>query len=226
MRILLVEDDALVAEGLKQGLLRHDFTVDRVESAELAEAALTLEEFDAAIVDLGLPGKDGLQLIADLRRKGQTLPVLILTASDTLEACVSGLDAGADDYLAKPFRMPEVLARVRVLIRRSHSHLTSHLQAGPLVLDLGKRTASLAGTALDLPAREWALLEALVLASPNVVNKERLLQTLAGWQSEITPNAIEVYVSRLRQKLAPAGLNIRTVRGMGYRLDEPEADVR
>jgi len=223
MRILLVEDDALVAEGLKQSLARHDFVVDHVATAELAEAALQVEDFDAAIVDLGLPGKDGLQLIADLRRDKYTLPILILTARDTLDACVEGLDAGADDYLAKPFRMPEVLARLRVLIRRAHSHATSQLQAGPLLLDLGRRIATLSGAPLDLPRREWALLKALLLASPNVVGKERLMQVMAGWQDELTPNAIEVYASRLRRKLASAGLNIRTVRGIGYRLDEPEA---
>jgi DNA-binding response OmpR family regulator len=224
MRILIVEDDALVADGLKQGLMRNGFMVDHVESAEQAETALRVEEFDAAIVDLGLPGKDGLQLITDLRRKKMALPVLILTAQDSLDVCVAGLDAGADDYLAKPFRLLEVVARLRVMIRRRHSHSTSRLQAGPLLLDMGKREATLAGAPLVLPRREWALLEVLVLASPNVVSKERLVQKLTGWENDMTENAIEVYISRLRPKLAPAGLNIRTIRGIGYRLDEPEGD--
>lgn len=222
MRILVVEDDKLVSDGLCQGLERAGYAVDALNTAAAAVEALRFEAFDAAIVDLGLPDMDGLQLIGRLRQRGDTLPILILTARDTLDACVAGLDSGADDYLAKPFRMPEVLARLRVLIRRSHSRSASRLCAGPLVLDLGKRTAALDGVPLDLPAREWSLLEALLLASPNVVNKEKLLQSLGGWQNEITPNAIEVYVSRLRHKLAPAGLNIRTVRGIGYRLDEPE----
>jgi DNA-binding response OmpR family regulator len=222
MRILVVEDDNLVADGLRQGLERAGYAVDVLNTAVAAAEALRVEAFDAAIVDLGLPDMDGLQLIGRLRQRGTTLPILILTARDTLDACVAGLDSGADDYLAKPFRTPEVLARLRVLIRRSHSRSASQLSAGPLALDLGKRTAALHGVSLDLPAREWSLLEALLLASPNVVNKDKLLQSLGGWQSEMTANAIEVYVSRLRQKLGPAGLNIRTVRGIGYRLDEPD----
>lgn len=225
MRILLVEDDTLVADGLKQGLERGGYTVDRVDSAEAADEALKYDAFDAAIVDLGLPGEDGIQFIGRMRKRGEPLPILILTARDTLDACVSGLDAGADDYLAKPFRLPEVLARLRVMIRRSHSRTASRLTAGPLILELGSRSAVLAGTPLELPGREWAILEALVMASPNVVNKDKLVQSLGGWQADLTPNAIEVYVSRLRQKLATAGLTIRTVRGIGYRLDEPERSV-
>jgi DNA-binding response OmpR family regulator len=164
---------------------------------------------------------DGLTLIRRLREEGRTLPVLIITARDRLQDCVAGLDAGADDYMVKPFRLPEVLARVRALIRRSHAVATATLQWGPLVLDLTRREARLGGAPIALPAREWALMETLLMAAPAVVTKDRLVQSLGGWQADLTQNAIEVYVSRLRTKLEPAGVRIRTVRGIGYRLDEP-----
>ena len=223
MRILVVEDDPLVAYGLKQGLERADFTVDHVLSAELAERALQQEAFDLAIVDIGLPKASGIELLRRLRGNGTALPVMILTARDTLEDCVDSLDLGADDFMTKPFRLPEIVARVRALVRRAHSAISSKLVSGALELDMAQHVATLHGKPLELTRREWAILENLVLQAPNVVGKEKLLQSISGWDAELTPNAIEVYVSRLRSKLAPGGIEIRTVRGIGYRLDEPKA---
>ncbi len=221
MRILLVEDDGLVAAGLKQGLARAGYTVDVADSAEAAQACVAQESFDLALVDIGLPGLDGLGLIRQWRAQGRTMPVLVLSARSTMEDTISGLDVGADDYLVKPFRLPELVARVRALIRRSHAVADSCLRHGPLVLDTAAHSATLDGQPLELTPREWAILEILLLASPRVVNKDRLVQGLAGWDKDITPNAVEVHVSRLRAKLGLGGIEIRTVRGIGYRLDAP-----
>lgn len=225
MRILVVEDDGLVAAGLKQGLARAGYTVDVAVSAEAAGACLQREAVDLAVVDIGLPGADGLSLIRQWRQQGLALPVLVLSARSSMEDTISGLDVGADDYLGKPFRLPELVARVRALIRRSHAVADSCLRHGPLLLDTAAHTATLAGQPLELTPREWAILEILLLASPNVVNKDRLMQGLAGWDKDITPNAVEVHVSRLRAKLALGGIEIRTVRGIGYRLDAPALEA-
>lgn len=219
MRVLVVEDDALVAEGIKQGLEREHFTVDRVGSAEQAETYLHGEHFDLLIVDLGLPKADGFTLVRQLRQLGQKTPVLILTARDTLEDCVKGLEVGADDYMVKPFRLPELVARIRALIRRAHSIADSRLNHGALELDTARHAATLNGQPLDLTNREWALLELLLIQSPKVVSKDKLLQMLAGWDADLSPNAIEVYISRLRSKLASSTVSIRTIRGIGYRID-------
>jgi DNA-binding response OmpR family regulator len=222
MRILIVEDDELVADALKRGLAEAGFAVDRVASAEQAEAALATEEFDLAVVDIGLPKVDGLALVRKLRRAGSDLPVLILTARDGLADRVDALDLGADDYLAKPFELPEVAARCRALIRRTRSATSAELHIGALTLDLKGRTAELGGQPLDVTRREWSILECLALDAGRVVRKEKLLRAIAGWDEELTPNAVEVYVSRLRAKLGDAAA-IRTVRGLGYRLDDPAA---
>ncbi|HEY6898061.1 MAG TPA: response regulator transcription factor [Rhodocyclaceae bacterium] len=223
MRILVIEDDAAVAAGLKEGLGRHGFAVDLLGSAGAVEPTLKLETFDLAIVDLGLPDMDGLDLVRRLRRAGERLPIVILTARDTLDDCVQGLDAGADDYMSKPFRLPELAARIRALVRRHHAVSSTQISHGPLQLDLATREASINGELLELRGREWSVLEALVLAAPKVVSKEKLLQSLSGWDGDLNANAVEVYVSRLRTKLSPAGVQISTVRGFGYRLNEPDA---
>ena len=225
MRILVVEDDPMVADGLKEALGCTGYTADHVGTAELAERVLRTESFDMAIIDLGLPQADGHELVRRMRQSGLKLPVLILTARDSLEDCVSCLDLGADDFMTKPFRLPELIARVRALIRRHHSVTSSRLTHGDLEMDNATHTAWLSGRELELPGREWALLEALMMASPNVVSKDKLVQSLGGWDSDLTPNAVEVYVSRLRAKLSAAGIQIRTVRGIGYRLDEPVASA-
>lgn len=221
MRILIVEDDALVASGLKQGLQQLSYTVDVAISAEAAEAFVQSESFDMALVDIGLPKADGLHFVRQLRSHGNHLPVLILTARESMDDTVKGLDAGADDYMTKPYRLPEVAARMRALIRRSNSVTDARLRHDGLCLDTSSRTATLNGDALDLTNREWAILEMLLMASPAVVSKEKLVQHLAGWDKDITPNAIEVHVSRLRSKLAAGTIAIRTVRGIGYRVDAP-----
>jgi DNA-binding response OmpR family regulator len=219
MRVLIVEDDPMLARSLKQGLQQAGFTVDVATSAEEADGMVGDESFDIALVDIGLPGADGLALIQRLRAAGNRVPVMVLTARGGMEDTVRGLDAGADDYLAKPFRLPEVLARMRALTRRSHALASSRIEHGALVLDTRSHRAEIAGEALDLTNREWAILEQLLMMSPAVVSKDRLVQSLAGWDKDITPNAIEVHVSRLRAKIAPARVVIRTVRGIGYRVD-------
>jgi DNA-binding response OmpR family regulator len=222
MRILVVEDDAMVADGLKRGLAGAGFAVDQVGTAEQAETAIAADEFDLAVIDIGLPQVDGLTLVRRLRRNGSTLPVMIVTARDGLADRVDALDLGADDYMVKPFQLPEVAARCRALIRRTRSATSAQLTIGSVTLDLTSRTVELDGHPLDVTRREWSILECLALDTGRVVRKERLLRAIAGWDEELTPNAVEVYVSRLRAKLGDA-LAIRTVRGLGYRLDDPAA---
>jgi two-component system, OmpR family, response regulator len=222
MRILVVEDDALVADAIRRGLAKAGFAADHVESAEHAAHALVDEAFDLAVVDIGLPGLDGLSFLQKMRRGGSALPVLILTARDALADRVSALDLGADDYLVKPFALPELVARCRALIRRSRSTSSSEVVIGRVRIDLGARRAEVDGSASNLTRREWAVLECLVLNAGRVVAKERLLQAIANWDEDIGANAIEVYVSRLRTKLG-GQVPIRTVRGLGYRLDDTAA---
>ncbi|MBI3431417.1 MAG: response regulator transcription factor [Hydrogenophilales bacterium] len=220
MRILLVEDDPMVADGIREGLEKAGFAVDHTAAAEPAESALELIHYDLAIVDIGLPRMDGHELIRRLRRRGIEVPILILTARDGLDDRVVGLDLGADDYMVKPFQLPELLARLRALIRRSRSATTSELSAGSLRLDLARRTASARGAPLELTGREWEILQQLMLATPNVVDKQKMVESLSEWDNELTTNAVEIYISRLRNKLQGCGVEIRTIRGIGYRLDE------
>jgi len=219
MRLLLVEDDVMVASGMKLGLCDAGYSVDWVGSAERAEQALQSESFDAAIVDIGLPGMDGLELTRRLRSQGQAMPVLILTARDALHDRVQGLDIGADDYMVKPFELPELLARLRALLRRSQAATSATLSFGPLEMDTAQRRTLLGGQVLELGPREWSVLEYLLLQAPKPAAKDKLLLALTGWDKEITPNAIEVYVSRLRAKLEPGGVALRAIRGFGYRLE-------
>jgi DNA-binding response OmpR family regulator len=219
MRILVVEDDALVADAIRRGLAEAGYAVDHVESAERAGTALGSESFDLAVVDIGLPGVDGLVLLQRMRRAGTAVPVLILTARDALADRVNALDLGADDYLVKPFALPELVARCRALIRRSRSAASAELVIGELRLDLAARRVEVEGKTVSLTRREWAVLECLSLNIGRVVAKDRLLQAIANWDEDIGANAIEVYVSRLRTKLGGTA-PIRTVRGLGYRLDD------
>lgn len=219
MRLLLVEDDVMVASGIKLGLTNAGYTVDWVGSAERAEQALDGDSFDLAIVDIGLPGVDGLELTRRLRTRGLTMPVLILTARDALHDRVQGLDLGADDYMLKPFELPELLARLRALLRRSQAATSAVLAFGPLEMDTALRRVQLGGKPMELGPREWTVLEYLLMQAPKPAAKDKLLAALTGWDKEITPNAIEVYVSRLRAKLEPAGVLLRSIRGFGYRLE-------
>ncbi|MBX9794983.1 MAG: response regulator transcription factor [Burkholderiaceae bacterium] len=219
MRILLVEDDDLLLSGLREAFGQAGYEMDHLGSAEPALDALAHGVHDLAIVDIGLPGIDGLELVRRLRTLGNKVPVLVLTARDGLADRVRGLNDGADDYLIKPFLLPELLARVQALIRRSQSAASSRMVAGPLSMDMATHEAQLMGEALTLTGREWDLLLLMVLAAPGVVAKRRLADSMSRWDKEITDNAIEIYVSRLRTKLVGGGLSIRTVRGIGYRLD-------
>ncbi len=220
MRVLLIEDDTMLAESICEGLEQGGFSVDHVGAAEPAESALGLTHYDLAIIDIGLPRMNGLELIRRLRQKGIQVPALILTARDGMDDRIRGLDLGADDYMVKPFQLPELLARMRALIRRSQSAASSVLSAGAIHLDLARRVALADGKVLDLTGREWEILQQLMLASPNVVAKQKMAESLSEWENEISGNAIEIYVSRLRHKLQGCGVEIRTIRGIGYRLDE------
>ncbi len=228
MRLLLVEDDIMVASGIKLGLAEAGYAVDWVGSGERAEEVLQRETFDVAVVDIGLPGMDGLELTRRLRRPemaSHDMPVLILTARDALHDRVQGLDLGADDYMVKPFELPELLARLRALLRRSQAATTAVLTFGPLELDTANRRVGIRhdtdGSLLpiELGPREWTVLEYLLIHAPKPASKDKLLQALTGWDKEITPNAVEVYVSRLRGKLEPHGVALRSIRGFGYRLE-------
>lgn len=216
MRLLVVEDEVRIAEILRQSLGKAGFVVDAVASCVDARAALEVGAYDAVILDLGLPDGDGLTLLGDVRSRGSQTPTLVLTARDAIEDRVSGLDAGADDYLVKPFALAELEARVRALIRRSHGRDRNLLVHGPLTFDTAARAASVAGEALDLSARELAILELLLLRSGRVIGKEQFVDHLYGFNEEVSENAIEVYVHRLRRKLDPVGIHVQTVRGLGY----------
>ncbi|HTX24259.1 MAG TPA: response regulator transcription factor [Steroidobacteraceae bacterium] len=222
MRILIVEDDELVADAIARGLEMAGFAADRAGSAEAAAAALAAERFDLAVVDVGLPGANGLTLVRRLRREGASLPILILTARDTLAVKVEALDLGADDFLLKPFEQAELAARCRALIRRAHLSAHGQLALGRLRIDVGGRQLRIDDSPVELTAREWLVLECLALNPGRIVSKDRLQQAIASWDQALTPNAVEVYVSRVRAKLGDAAA-IRTVRGLGYRLDEPRA---
>jgi DNA-binding response OmpR family regulator len=220
MRILVVEDNELVADAITRGLGAAGFAVDRSASAESASNALAAEHFDLLVVDVGLPGEDGLALVRRLRARGATQPVLILTARDTLAIKVEALNLGADDFLLKPFEQDELVARCRALIRRANLYAGEQVNLGRLRLDVSGRMLRIDETPVDLTGREWLVLECLALNAGRVVSKERLQQAIATFDQALTPNAVEVYVSRVRAKLGDAAV-IRTVRGLGYRLDEP-----
>ena len=220
MRVLVVEDDPLVGDGVRRALNAAGFAADLVSSAEAAKSALDTESFDLVIADIGLPRQDGLQLVRSLRNRGQAVPVLILTARDGLEDRVTALDLGADDYLTKPFQVPELLARCRALIRRANSVANPKITFGDLELDTTRKCVTAAGKMLELSQREWAILECLILNAGHIVSKNKLMSTIADWSEDLTLNAVEVYVSRVRAKLGGAAV-ISTIRGMGYRIDEP-----
>jgi len=233
MRILLVEDDTHLRTQLRTALQDAGYTVDEADNGRDAQFLGETEAMDAVVLDLGLPVVDGLTVLKRWRAEGRNMPVLILTARDALHDRVQGLDMGADDYMVKPFELPELLARLRALLRRSQAATSSVLSFGPLELDTATRLACLRYGAdapalpLELGPREWTVMEYLLINAPKPANKDKLLQALTGWDKEITPNAVEVYISRLRGKLEPHGLALRSIRGFGYRLEllPPVADA-
>ena len=219
MKLLLAEDDALLADALSTQLRGAGFEVQHAPNGAVADFLLEREPHDIAVLDLGLPMLDGLSVLHKVRQRQPDLPVLLLTARDSLDDRVSGLQAGADDYVTKPFDFPELLARLQALLRRSQRRLGVASQVGRLALDEGARRATVAGEPIELSGREWTLLSLLVQQQGKVVTKE---QIHAVWSDESEVgggNAIEVYVHRLRRKTEGSGVNIRTVRGIGYLLE-------
>ena len=220
MNVLLVEDDVSLSDGIARILLGAGHAVDARTSGVEALEATQRGRFDLMLLDIGLPGIDGYEVLRRLRAAEDPTPVLVLSARDQIGDRVYGLDLGADDYLAKPFVMAELGARIRALLRRAQVQASARITHGPLVMDKAARRAYLCGEHLDLTAREWAVLEILLEKAEKVVSKESIIQLVARWDDDLSLNAIEVYVSRLRAKLEPAGIRIRTVRGFGYMLED------
>ncbi len=216
MRILLAEDDPLLGDGLRAGLRQLGFLVDWVRDGEAAERELRAQPYAAAVLDLGLPLKDGLDVVAAVRRAGLTLPVLVLTARDAVPDRIRGLDVGADDYVVKPVDLHELAARLRALVRRSHGQPQETLQAQDITLDPAARSVMQGGQAVALSGREFDLLHALMLNAGRVLSREQLEQHLYGWGQEVDSNAVEVHIHHLRRKLGPGC--VQTVRGVGYTL--------
>ncbi len=221
MRLLLVEDDTLLADGIARSLRQSGYLVDIAGSGSEAGQWLNSTVFDLTILDLGLPDLDGSLLVQQLRQRRQQMPVLVVSARQALEERVRLLDLGADDYIVKPVALMELEARIRALIRRGQANPDPVIRLGKLRLDTVGKRAWLDDEALELTAREWAALEFLSGRQNRIVSKEQIMQSLYDWEEDITPNAIEKFVSRLRTKLEPAGINIRTVRGLGYYLEKP-----
>jgi DNA-binding response OmpR family regulator len=215
MRILVVEDDSLLAQGLTRILSRAGHAVDQAENGLQADKALRTAPYELVVLDIGLPDIDGFEVLRRLRRRHAATNVLVLTARDAVEDRVHGLDLGADDYLTKPFSITEFEARVRALLRRT-SLPAGAVSMGGLTVDVEAKRVRVNGTSIELTVREWALLELFMARPGRVLSKEQIAQQLADYDAQLTPNAIEVYVSRLRAKIEAAGVRIRTVRGFGY----------
>jgi len=221
MRVLLVEDDPIVADSLIRILTRSNYVVTHEANGRLADHLLSVQQYELVILDMGLPDMDGTEILRRLRHRGVKVPVLILTARDKVEERVQGLDFGADDYLAKPFDLLELEARIRALLRRGQSASSAVLQIGELQLDTAGHRASVNGEAVELSARELSVLEILMLRAGRVVSKELLSEQMSDLGEEMSVNAIEVYVHRLRKKIEAGNVQIRTLRGLGYMLEKP-----
>lgn len=222
MRLLLVEDDLILKDGLERSFTKLGYAVDVMMDGESANQLLTYQEYDVIVLDLGLPKLNGFEVLKRLRSRGNTTPVLILTALEDTQSRVKGLDLGADDYLTKPFELAELEARVRALIRRGISGGSAKISFGDLTFDTTSRQCMVNEVALSLSAREIALLELLMLKATKVVSKAKILEHLCSWDEEMSDNAVEVNVSRLRKKLNVFGIEIRTIRGLGYLLAKLE----
>jgi two-component system OmpR family response regulator len=223
MRLLLIEDDELLADGIMRALRVSGYIVEWAADGRRADAWLSEREYDLVILDLGLPGLEGGEVLKRLRARRQNMPVIVVSAREMLDERIRLLDLGADDYLVKPVAVSELEARIRALSRRGHAKPDSMVRLGNLSLDTVGRLAWIGDQALELPAREWSALEFLAARANRIVSKDLVMQSLYSWDEEITPNAVEKIISRLRIKLEPAGVTIRTVRGMGYYLEKPKS---
>lgn len=220
MRILLIEDDETLGSGVKESLRKEGYTVDWLKDGQSAEHAVKSEGFDALVLDLGLPRKSGLELLNTMRNNQIKTPVLILTARDSIEDRVRGLDSGADDYMIKPFDLDELIARVRALIRRSSGRANANIIYKNIVLDPKAHHVEQDGEPLTLPRREFALLQKLLENVGQVLSREQLMQSIYGWSDDVDSNALEVHIHNLRKKLKSN--IIRTIRGVGYMVDREE----
>jgi DNA-binding response OmpR family regulator len=225
MRILLVEDDPALSLGIARALEREGWRVDVLADGVQATAEGVVNQFDLAVLDLGLPRRDGMEVLRHWRGRGAKLPVLLLTARDELADRVQGLNAGADDYLVKPFDLAELIARLRALKRRAEGRISETLQLGELTLDLAHRELMHRGERVHLSPREMALTELLMHKAGRVVPKESIVATLSSWESDFSENSVEVYVHRLRKRFADLGVVIKTVRGFGYVMEAAAADA-
>lgn len=223
MRILLVEDDKMLADAVARALTQSAHAVDVSHSGEEADHAVATSDYDLIVLDVGLPQIDGFEVLRRLRSRRSKVPVLMLTARDAVEDRVAGLDLGADDYLAKPFHLSELEARVRALIRRANANANSELVHGRLRLDTAGRRLYCDDQPMDLSVRELAVIELLLLKGGKVVTKQQIVDHLYGWDDTSSSNTVEVFVYRLRKKLESSGVDIRTVRGMGYLIEKPHA---
>jgi two-component system OmpR family response regulator len=219
MRLLIVEDSVPLAENVARAFRAKGHVVECFHDGEDADAALATQAYDLVVLDLGLPGLSGLEVLRRLRHRKSRVPVLVLTARDAVQDRVAGLNAGADDYVGKPFELAELEARVGALLRRGAGGEAAVITHGGLTFDMGSRTVTIDGERVALPRREVSLLELLLVRRGQVVSKEALRDSLFGYDEDATLNAVETYVHRLRAKLGPAGLRIRTVRGLGYLLE-------
>lgn len=219
MRVLLVEDDRMIGDSVRAALRQAGFAVDWVRDGAAAETSLATERFDVVLLDLGLPQRDGLDVLRAVRARGDRTPVIVLTARDALASRVAGLDAGADDYLLKPFELDELLARMRAVMRRHAGQAASAIQVQDVVLDAATRQVSRAGQPVALSAREFALLEALMARPGAILSRAQLEDRLYGWGDQIDSNAISVFIHQLRRKLGEDF--IHTVRGVGYYVGPP-----
>lgn len=223
MRILLVEDDPALALGVARALQREGWQVDTLGDGAAACAEGLIDQYDLALLDLGLPKRDGMEVLRTWRGCGARLPVLILTARDELGDRVQGLDAGADDYVVKPFDLPELVARLRALLRRAHGRAEDRIVLGELVLDVRHRELRHRGERIHLSPREEALTELLMARAGRVVPKDHIVSTLSSWETDFSENSVEVYIHRLRKRFSDLGVIIRTVRGFGYLLETASA---
>lgn len=224
MHVLIVEDDKALGDGLVRYLRQAGYHTELATSGREADLLLAHEEYDLLILDIGLPGIDGFEVLRRARQRERYVPVLVLTARDSVADRVHGLDLGADDYLIKPFSLMELEARMRAVIRRGQQTAETQIVCGQLTVDIAAKRVWVAGGPVRLTAREWGVLEFLVLRAGKIVSKEQIVSAISGADEDLNLNVVEVYISRLRNKLGPAGVKIHSIRGFGYYLDKTSDD--